>query len=594
MNFCSVYTHMARQQHGFDFEALVFAQPGFVAARPGAIFDGYHEGTPVSVKTRVSTNDLCLGDYFRQASVKDRFILVVGSYTLLGNRRVNWDVSMFEIPAGGWSRLLHYSQAAAMAEEMKLITNLKVDDERWLLFLAEHAKRFNSEHTGDPFAFCLAGKRDHKAQKRMQCRISTRGYRAMAAAYGMTLEPAAAAIAALANRPPCAPAALCPAKARPVGLERFYTGPQAVERVVRFASEVLQRARRPLDSFEVVVEPSAGGGAFLGALRGAAPRASLLAFDLAPGAPGIAAADFLADAAVAAAVGGRPAVVVGNPPYGANSSLAVRFLNRCAELRSVEAVAFVLPLAFEKPSVQSRVRGLVLAASCRLSGGECVFEDRESALSAAPHAGAATKGAPKRVPSCVQVWIPAGSPVLAALSLAPPSPRKEAQPAKGWSFVKWAGGRPPAFHLQIIRAGGGAGKAFAPGERPPAVANYFVALSDPGGAAHVQRALNECRAELAADFLATTAVRSLAKPPLIAVLNRIVAEQAPGGAPQNQESRGLLVGTDASQQPCSYKAIADVPGAPPEAVPGAPPEAVAGASPEASAGAPPEASAGSS
>ena len=46
-------------------------------------------------------------------------------------------------------------------------------------------------------------------------------------------------------------------------------------------------------------------------------------------------------------------VVIGNPPYGKNSSLAVAFMNKCAELSS--DIIFVIPRTFRKPSIINRL-----------------------------------------------------------------------------------------------------------------------------------------------------------------------------------------------------------------------------------------------
>jgi hypothetical protein len=45
--------------------------------------------------------------------------------------------------------------------------------------------------------------------------------------------------------------------------------------------------------------------------------------------------------------------VVGNPPYGKNASLAVKFLNKSFEL--APTVSFVLPKTFRKPSILNRI-----------------------------------------------------------------------------------------------------------------------------------------------------------------------------------------------------------------------------------------------
>jgi len=45
--------------------------------------------------------------------------------------------------------------------------------------------------------------------------------------------------------------------------------------------------------------------------------------------------------------------VVGNPPYGKNANLAIRFLNKAGEISDI--VAFVMPKTIQKPSAQNRV-----------------------------------------------------------------------------------------------------------------------------------------------------------------------------------------------------------------------------------------------
>ena len=47
-------------------------------------------------------------------------------------------------------------------------------------------------------------------------------------------------------------------------------------------------------------------------------------------------------------------VVVGNPPYGSGANLAIKFVNKCAELS--DDIRMVLPLSFQKVSVQNKVR----------------------------------------------------------------------------------------------------------------------------------------------------------------------------------------------------------------------------------------------
>lgn len=53
-------------------------------------------------------------------------------------------------------------------------------------------------------------------------------------------------------------------------------------------------------------------------------------------------------------MGQRFSVVIGNPPYGSGGNLAIKFVNKCAELS--DDIRMVLPLSFKKVSVQNKVR----------------------------------------------------------------------------------------------------------------------------------------------------------------------------------------------------------------------------------------------
>ncbi len=121
-------------------------------------------------------------------------------------------------------------------------------------------------------------------------------------------------------------------------LDQFYTDPEV-------AAYLFDLLLSRLDQSELFfVEPSAGMGAFsdLFPLNSAA-------FDIDPKAPGIIKADFLRielphDQKIA---------VVGNPPFGKNSSLAVRFFNHAAINACL--IAFIVPKTFKKNSIQRRL-----------------------------------------------------------------------------------------------------------------------------------------------------------------------------------------------------------------------------------------------
>ena len=123
-------------------------------------------------------------------------------------------------------------------------------------------------------------------------------------------------------------------------LDPYYTRAQTATACLAKLDEWLP----DLDA-DLYVESSAGDGVFL--VRLPTPRIGL---DIAPAAPGIETADFLAWTPPADA--GR-IVVVGNPPFGRAASTAIAFMNHAATFADV--IAMILPASMSKGSMQDRL-----------------------------------------------------------------------------------------------------------------------------------------------------------------------------------------------------------------------------------------------
>lgn len=123
-------------------------------------------------------------------------------------------------------------------------------------------------------------------------------------------------------------------------LDQFYTNPV-------YASSFLEKFDKlvGLDSADVLLEPSAGSGSFYNLLD-PAKRQGL---DLDPKCNGISQMNFFdwcppVDSVI---------YTIGNPPFGKNASLAVKFFNHSAVFS--DAIAFVLPKTFRKASIVNRL-----------------------------------------------------------------------------------------------------------------------------------------------------------------------------------------------------------------------------------------------
>ena len=131
------------------------------------------------------------------------------------------------------------------------------------------------------------------------------------------------------------------------GLEKFYT----LDPIAKKCVETLKLNVNIDPEVDIIIEPSAGSGAFLPYLTPLANN--VIALDIEPDAPGIIRADFLEYSPPPLTKEGGQVICVGNPPFGRQASLAVRFIQHAAEFADV--IAFILPKSFLKASMQSRV-----------------------------------------------------------------------------------------------------------------------------------------------------------------------------------------------------------------------------------------------
>lgn len=123
-------------------------------------------------------------------------------------------------------------------------------------------------------------------------------------------------------------------------LDQFYTKPD----IARECLEITQKYI--LDNsinFSYWLEPSAGTGSFYSIL----PE-NKIGYDLEPKCLGVIEDDFLT-----VNLEKDDYVSIGNPPFGKNSSLAIKFLNKCS--KNSKLVALILPRTFKKTSVLNRI-----------------------------------------------------------------------------------------------------------------------------------------------------------------------------------------------------------------------------------------------
>ncbi|MCL1801790.1 MAG: hypothetical protein FWG25_10595 [Promicromonosporaceae bacterium] len=127
---------------------------------------------------------------------------------------------------------------------------------------------------------------------------------------------------------------------RQVAEEHFYTPPELAAQCLKLVTDHFA-----LSQFDLLVEPSAGAGAFYDLL----PANARLGIDINPRHPDIRQADFFYWQPPPC----HNALTIGNPPFGQRGALAIKFLCQAATFSSV--IGFILPRSFQKYTFQNRV-----------------------------------------------------------------------------------------------------------------------------------------------------------------------------------------------------------------------------------------------
>ena len=121
-------------------------------------------------------------------------------------------------------------------------------------------------------------------------------------------------------------------------LDKFYTQKNIALDCINFIDNI--------NLFDCIIEPSAGDGSFSKQIP------NCLAYDIQPEGDNIQQADWLLlDKEQFKRY--NNILVIGNPPFGQQNTLAVKFFNESSKIANV--IAFILPLSFKKHSIQNKL-----------------------------------------------------------------------------------------------------------------------------------------------------------------------------------------------------------------------------------------------
>ena len=123
-------------------------------------------------------------------------------------------------------------------------------------------------------------------------------------------------------------------------IDKYYTKNSVVEMCLNFVTTYIQ-----INTDDVIIEPSAGNGSFIAGIKKLTNNFKF--YDLHPENDEIIKQDYLLyqEEGVFGKIH-----IIGNPPFGRQSSLAIKFIKKSCEF--CDSVSFILPKSFKKDSLK--------------------------------------------------------------------------------------------------------------------------------------------------------------------------------------------------------------------------------------------------
>lgn len=127
-------------------------------------------------------------------------------------------------------------------------------------------------------------------------------------------------------------------------IDKYYTNPETVKLCIEYIDKYIY-----MDDCDLIIEPSAGNGAFIEGIKSL--TYNRLFYDIEPENDEITKQDFLTLDIYATGLNEfqKKIHIVGNPPFGRQSSLAIKFIKKACEF--AHSISFILPKSFKKESL---------------------------------------------------------------------------------------------------------------------------------------------------------------------------------------------------------------------------------------------------
>ena len=128
-------------------------------------------------------------------------------------------------------------------------------------------------------------------------------------------------------------------------IDKFYTSSSAVKLCIDKIKQYINIA-----TTDLIIEPSAGNGAFIDSIKLLSNNYKF--YDIKPEHTEVIKQDYLQFQLLPSDSSAK-IHVIGNPPFGRQSSLAIKFIKKSCEF--CDTLSFILPLSFKKDSLRAKV-----------------------------------------------------------------------------------------------------------------------------------------------------------------------------------------------------------------------------------------------
>lgn len=262
-----------------------------------------------------------------------------------------------------------------------------------------------------------------------------------------------------------------------VPIDKYYTKDEAVQLCMTYVKSNVH-----ISEEDLIIEPSAGAGAFIQRIEILGTSVRFL--DIKPENENIEACDFLSLNINRYDHKGK-VYVIGNPPFGRQSSLALKFIKHATEF--CDAVCFILPRSFKKESMKKKINPFF----------HCILEED------LPEYSFSLDGNKFDVPCVFQIWTKRSFKRSVAAKENP----------KRWAFVK----KESQPDISLRRVGAKAGHVDRDVYDKSIQSHYFIKFDKMDHDLFTR--LKELRFE---EAVYTVGPRSISKGEVIAMLNVVV------------------------------------------------------------------------